>query len=323
MTDLADIQDVDRDSIYILPLSIIPLQAEGLRRLRMVKNDDLESVVEVYGGKGGSGQIPMGALEQNFPDIKFADTRILRKLSELTSYDVFSLRVHLRNLGIEVNDDENLKLSGSKQTELRDYMTAFTQRLILEVFGKDDAEIKDFNDVLELYKNPDRELARAKLNVLAESLGVPVAQVPGFLEDYGDIYLSIAYYKECLDSVAESIESFQISLGDIRRHLHLQQDRSLMSICSRLERKVDRLSEAATERFQIFETYTDRMWEDINPDRFQGFKDIVIDNHTAMGAILCTLSVKMGAWLKKFPSPTTGGIFNRAEFIRVAMQRGF
>lgn len=323
MNEQADIPDLDRDCIHILPLSFIPLESGGLRRLRMVKNDDLESVIEVFRGESGRGQIEMAALELNFPDVNSNDARILRTLAKLTSYDVFSLRVHMRKLDIAVDEHDHLKLSETKQAELQSYMTVFTQRLIQEVFGAEDSEIKDFGDVLALYQNPNKELARSKLQLLADSLDITIENVPGFLEDYGDIYLSIAYYKDCLQAIKGPIVSFDDSIHELRRHPHLKQDRSLMAICSRLQGKIEKLSATAEERFRIFEKYTDEMWKDIDADRFRDFKKVVVDNHTALGAILCTLSVKMEAWKTKFPTPKTGGLFNRAEFVRVGMQRGF
>ena len=324
MDELSIIRDVDRDSIQILPLSIIPLQSEGLRRVRMVKNSELASVIEIYHSKGGaSGQVAIGDLPQNFPDIVIADKRMLQNVAKLTSYDIYCLRVSLRKLGIDVNEDEYLKLSDAKQGELSDYMKSFTQRLIVEVFGSDDTEVKEFKDVLNLYQSPDRDRARAKLGLLADSLEIEIDQVPAFLEDYGDVYMSIAYYRECLDSVQPAIADFGETIDRILKHSHLKEDRSLVTMCKRLKKKVETLNETADKRFRVFEDYTNKMWEDIDADRFREFKSIVIENHTALGAILCTLSVKMSSWINKFPQTHAGGLVKRAEFIRLNMQRGF
>ena len=48
--------DFDRDSLHILPLSMISLETRGLQRARMIKNSRLESVVELFEGEEiGSG----------------------------------------------------------------------------------------------------------------------------------------------------------------------------------------------------------------------------------------------------------------------------
>ncbi|MBT3703002.1 MAG: hypothetical protein HOG12_15860 [Alphaproteobacteria bacterium] len=321
MAALEPVPDFDRDAIHVLPLSIIPLELGGLRRLRMVKNDELESVIEIFGGDSGSGHIKLSDLSMVYPNLSFRDNRILQKLAKLSSYDVYCLRVHLRALEINVDEDEHLKLSGDKQTELRDYMSRFTKRLIMEVFGDDD-QVTDFKDVLALYRNPDKTQAAKKLAKLAQSLGIDVHAVPAFLEDYGDIYLSIAYYREYLETVQEGIADFEISIADILEHPHLGKDQSLVNICKRSLRKIKKLNEAAMQRFEVFEQYTDQMWENMDTERFQSFKSVVINNHTALGGVLCILSVKMNAWMHKFPMQTSGGLFNRAEFIRVKIQRG-
>ena len=315
------IPDFDRDAIHVLPLTIIPLESAGLRRLRLVKNAEMESVIEVYGSEAGSGQIRLESISLTFPHLKHRDIRIIQKLAKLSSYDVYCLRVHMRALGIDVDEDEHLKLSAAKQGELRDYMSRFTKRLIMEVFGDDD-QVADFSDVLALYRSPDKRQATAKLNRLAQSLGIDVQDVPAFLEDYGDIYLSIAYYREYLEVVQEGIRDFDRTVTDILAHPHLGKDQSLVNICNKMQRKVKKLNKTARRRFEVFEEYTDQMWENMDTERFQSFKSVVVSNHTALGGVLCTLSVKMNAWMQKFPLPTSGGVFNRAEFIRVTLQRG-
>ena len=120
----------------------------------------------------------------------------------------------------------------------------------------------------------------------------------------------------------EGIADFEISIADILEHPHLGKDQSLVNICKRSLRKIKKLNEAAMQRFEVFEQYTDQMWENMDTERFQSFKSVVINNHTALGGVLCILSVKMNAWMHKFPMQTSGGLFNRAEFIRVKIQRG-
>ena len=48
---------LDIDSLHILPLSIIPFDTLALRRARLIKNSNLESMIELYRGEAsGSGQ---------------------------------------------------------------------------------------------------------------------------------------------------------------------------------------------------------------------------------------------------------------------------
>ncbi len=53
-----ELSDTDRDSLHILPLSILPLSTSALNRARLIKNVRLNSVIELFTGKDtGSGQI--------------------------------------------------------------------------------------------------------------------------------------------------------------------------------------------------------------------------------------------------------------------------
>ena len=53
-----EIQDSDRDALHILPLSILPIETIALRHTRLIKNAQLEGVVELFeGSKTGSGQV--------------------------------------------------------------------------------------------------------------------------------------------------------------------------------------------------------------------------------------------------------------------------
>ncbi len=137
--------DVDRDSPHILPLSILPVETKALKRARLIKNARLESVVEFFDDiHAGSGQVEIDALGgPDWPEASsHPDLILMRKLGELPSYDVYSLRIALRQQGIDVNDVESLKLSEGKARELKDYMTTFTRPLIMEIYGDSDSDMK-------------------------------------------------------------------------------------------------------------------------------------------------------------------------------------
>ncbi|MDP6773789.1 MAG: hypothetical protein QGI63_05920, partial [Rhodospirillales bacterium] len=184
-------EDSDRDSLHILPLFILPLETTALKRARLIKNVRLKGVIELFEDEqAGSGQIGIEnlALEFGWPeDQPHPDLIMLRKLGLASSYDVYSLRLTLRELEIPVNNYDELRLSEEKAGELSEYMTAFTRPLIMQIFGDDDVSIQDFEDVIALFRDPDIAKARQKLQTMADKLGVKLQDVPKFLEDYGDI----------------------------------------------------------------------------------------------------------------------------------------
>ncbi|MCK4938868.1 MAG: hypothetical protein KAR80_01165, partial [Rhodospirillaceae bacterium] len=90
----------DLDSLHVLPLSIIPFESKMLNNARMVKNGRLESMVELFSDQqSGSGQMKISdAIKelQGRAGGSRKDVAILRKLGRLSSYDIYSLRVMLR-----------------------------------------------------------------------------------------------------------------------------------------------------------------------------------------------------------------------------------
>ena len=154
------VDDFDRDSLHTLPLSMIPLETSGLKRALMIKNARYEGVVELFKAEGsGSGQVEVGQLANVFNNIAESDLIVLGKLAELPSYDVYSLRIMLREQNIPVNDFAEFKLSDNKARELNEYMRSFTRPLLLKVYGTGGAS-HEFADVIDLFRQPDVSLAR-------------------------------------------------------------------------------------------------------------------------------------------------------------------
>ena len=131
------IVDSDIDSLFILPLRIIPFKTEGLARSRLVKNSHLVGVMELFAEREtGSGQIDIRDLPQHFgwkEGMSHPDLSILYSLAPLPSFDVYSLRRTLRERGIPVNNFADLKLSEEKNKQLTGYMSRFTMPLIKEI----------------------------------------------------------------------------------------------------------------------------------------------------------------------------------------------
>ena len=318
--------EADRDSLHILPLATVPVQTPALRRARLIKNVRLRSVVEFFAdAQTGSGQLDVADLGKALgwaDDGSHPDTRLLGKLAGLPSYDVYSLRILLRELGIPVNDADGLKLSARKRRELGEYMTSFTRPLIVQIYGGNDVSIRDFGDVVALFKDTDVSIARQKLAVIADKLEVGLHEVPKFLEDYGDIFLSLSYYRQCLDRIEPIFSQFLESLDGIRGNWQLKRDRNLMRSCALIEATFNGLMAAVTGRLENFDRSTADMWNEITAERFRKVEALIKSYHTTIGGALCALGVKLDAWARLFPTPETGGPVRHAEFIMSEMRQG-
>ena len=327
MTDKpAEISDIDRDSLHILPLSILPIETPALQHARMIKNVRLESVVEFFqDANTGSGQMDINslALEFDWPlSPPNSDLILLQKLALLPSYDIYSLRILLREHGITVNRVDALKLSESKSRELNDYMGAFTHPLIMQIYGSDDISIKKFEDIIALFRDPDIQKAREKLERMADMLEIKLGEIPKFLEDYGDIFLSLSYYRQCLDHVLPTIEEFLEAMDDIRENWQLKNDSNLMKTCTMMQTTINELMAAITGRIENFDRNAKDMWNNISAERFRKVEKLIQSHHTTIGGVLCALTLKMDAWSRLFPDKNVGGPVRRSEFIMSEMKQG-
>ena len=166
----------DMDSLHILPLSIIPFELQGLRRAKLIKNSHLETVIEMFKDeRAGSGQVRVEEAAKLFgiPEKELhPDIIKLKCLANLNSFDIYTLRVELRNTGVKVNDYAQLRLSKSKKDELSGYMRDFTRPLISQVYADTDTGINDVDQIIDMFKNPDRGQAMENLKKLATTLDV-------------------------------------------------------------------------------------------------------------------------------------------------------
>lgn len=328
MPDVADepIADSDRDSLFILPLAIIPLKTPALRRARLIKNVRLNTVVELFDSPvTGSGQIDIEALPHAFEWREVPvhpDLVVLRKLAVLPSFDVYSLRVLLRQHGIPVNDHDALRLSKAKNRELTSYMTAFTRPLIRTVYGDDDVSVQNVEHVVSLFRDPDVSRAREKLKIMAERLELSIEAIPAFLEDYGDIFLSFSYYRSCRDHVAPMQAEFLSWLDNDRLGRPVRDDKVLRQVCDTIRSTLTETMVSIDRRFDTFDFRTRNLWNNVSARRFRDVERMIKSYHTTIGGVLCALTVKMEAWARAFPNRRSGGPQRRAKFILSDMRHG-
>jgi len=315
----------EKDSLHLLPLETIPLRSTALARARLVKNVRMEGMVEVFRGIGtGSGQFDPISLEQSFDipgDEEVTDADKIRALASLNSFDVYSLRIQLRTLGIDVDDIDNLRLSKEKRSELTKYMVGFTRPLIHQIYGDRDTNISDMSELIALFDNPNKEEALKNLKLITENLRIGIGDLPRFLEDYGDTFLSLAYFRDTLEALEPQFESFFAAMGDIRENHQLRQNGSLMRTMDGLERDFVSIKATLEGHFTAFDHQTSAMWDNMTSESFHRLKTLIESSHTTVGGILCGLSVKLGAWDDRFGG-RDAGLISQAEFIMSDMRQG-
>ncbi len=312
--------DDPRDSLHMLPLSTIPIETPVLRRALLVKNNRLETAVEMFSGaESGSGHIYPADLKDSFPevdqDLLDADVKKIRKLGLMPSFDVYSCRISLRSLGIEVNSQDALRLSDQKNLELADRMKEFTRPLILQVFGSEIDGTDSASDLIGLLRNPDKAEAMRRLNRLAEELKINVTEIPNFIEDYGDIFLSLAYFRDRLDHAVPIIDNSWSWMDELRETWMIKNDRPKDKLLAGVNADLSDISGSITGRFESFDRKTKDFWDDISAEQFREVRRLITDHHVTVGGVLCGLTLKMDHWKRRFTKQNPGGPQARLEFI--------
>lgn len=321
MPDFGNVFRTDHDAIHILPLSTIPLETSGLKRARLVKNARLDGMVELFSSGGtGSGQVAPSELYGifDFGRMPHPDVDLVQTLSELPSFDVFSLRIQLRRLGIEVEDAADLSLSDSEKSRLSSYMRAFLKPLMLSIYGDARSDGMDLSDLIQLFRSPDTMRAKQNLTRLAQSLETDVLDIPYFIQDYGDAYLSLSYYQYCFDSVQPILEEFYDALDEILEAPPMYRHQTPHAVTTQVTHIKKRLKSAQmdiTSVMNMFSARTGDMWQAITAEKFRQMQALIRDYHVAIGSALCTISVKMMAWKSKFPKPEVGSMTRRTDFV--------
>ena len=308
-----------RDSLHILPLSIIPLKTPGLLRSRMIKNVRLETVVEMFNDKAaGSGQVKVQAVPGCFESYKAEveqDMEKLLRLSLISSFDVYSLRIELRRLKIDVNNHAELTLSDRKKGELTVYMKSFTHPLIKHIYGSENQAISDVSDIIKMFASPNREEAVKNLKMMAEKLKVELTEIPSFLEEYGDIFLSLAYFRSCIDGIVPETQRFVDWMNEVRRSSDIARDKRLLRTIDQVGADLTDITTSITGRFENFDRKSKDFWIDINAETFRTIRQLITAHHVTIGGVLCGLAVKMGLWKQRF-ARGGGGPNRRLEFVK-------
>jgi hypothetical protein len=315
----------ESDSLHILPLGILPLRTVGLRQARMIKNSQLEGVIELYRDKkAGSAQILTDDLPKVFQIEKnnLSDLDMLRSISQLPSYDVYSLRIELRRLGINVEDQSALKLSKAAEAQARPYLLDFTKPLTAFLRRGSDSEKADDSEIMSVLTDASKAQTRENFVRLAARLHIELREIPAFLEDYRDVYLSLAYFDLCSRKVRAHSDAVIRAFDTLRATPSIAAQNHLIQSMRTVEQCLGILAGDVSQIIDDFKHRTHMMWEDISAERFAAMRDLVHFYSTRLGAGLCAATAKVSAWDERFPAEESASAMARATFLHNDMAAG-
>lgn len=313
----------EQDALDKLSLSMIPLSSSTLRNARLIKNNRMETTVELHHDpSSGSLHIHPDDISDNFTS-NARDQAIIRALASLNSYDVYSLRSSLKQIGVEVEGQNKLDLSDEMKVTLHHYMMAFTRPLVERIFGDEtNTPLKPEDDINLLLNDPDITRVRENLKVMADRTGIPVTEIPTFLSEYSDVFLSVAYYRHSFESLSDEIERFLVWIHELQQVRDVKTSGRTVNSCVKTEECIRQLTASVRERMTRFNRAFHTFWADINRESFQTLQQQIEKNHDGMGAVLCGLLVKIRSWSYEFPDNTIGSPMKRATFVMTEIEPG-
>ena len=163
------------------------------------------------------------------------------------------------------------------------------RRLIQEIYGVNSA-IRDFDDVIALFRDLDIQTAMENLRKMAGKLEISLDQIPHFMQDYGDAYMSICYYRHCHELISPQLINFLESVDEILDSAQLQQDRMIVNSCTKTRAAISKMSSLVHSRLHNFDKRAEQVWDNITARRFREFKEQVESQHTTIGEMLCVLT---------------------------------
>jgi hypothetical protein len=312
----------DKDSLDVLSLSSIPLSSNTLKNAKLIKNSRLETAVELYNDPvAGSLQIyPEDIADQIAATPR--DQEIVNQLASLSSYDVYSLRSSLKKLGIDVTDSAALDLSDDMKEALDGISVHFTRPLIEKIFGSGKLDVTDAHALQKVFRDPDVSRVRENLKIMTEKTGIPLADLPQFLEEYSEVFLSVAYYRYSFDAISPDADRFLVWIKELREHKDVASSPQTAQSCRKVDEAMRFLVMSIRERLAKFELNFETFWKDINRQSFTRLRGQIEENHSSMGAVLCGLGVKLRGWGKEFSENNIGGPQKRAKYVVTDLEPG-
>jgi hypothetical protein len=309
------------ESYFVLPLSALPLVTPALSSAQMVKNVRLDGVLQLYAHEGGGrGNIRLKDLPLYLDSagVSEQDLALLDRVASLPSYDPYSLR--LTDIAkIMPPRSPLLALSpGDTQRAQTYHMDAYKLPLLQFIYGDSAREVAMQPDKVDVLG----KLTREKLENLAQRLEIPVHEVPQFLQEYSDLFLSAAHYEASaadLESMAAavtpSVEALSSAPPDgVMATVREATDRFLHFIKVMME-DIKVLIENIKAECQA-------LWHRMERAGWDGMKARVHKVQPLFGAAICALAVKLRGWLEQFQTQDAGSLASRSACLMQDMIPG-
>jgi hypothetical protein len=175
-------------------------------------------------------------------------------------------------------------------------MRRITRPLIKHLYGEDDMDINDTKTLLELVRNPDQAKVMDRIDRMATTLGVSIAKLPTYLEDFGDLYLSLSYFENHFNELSPKVEQMIMWAMDVVTSSHLRNDPLSQKTFIDVERRVRYLKDNLDTRFKNLSEVTNVNWDLLDVGMFQKVQRSILAEQIYFATGICGLAVKVYEW---------------------------
>ncbi|MEP3115910.1 hypothetical protein [Nisaea sp.] len=315
----------DRDSINTFACAALPIRNRGLSRLRLIKNVRLETRVELFRGSGmGSGQFGIDELPNYVnrdEDLIKHDIPMLKEAAALPAFDCYSLRRAVRSSGIDLETTDVLSLSNEKKRELAGHMRNLTRPLVRHVFGDAGMDITDPSSLRNIMDMADKAAARKKLELLSAALESDLDKLPELLEDYGDAFLSLGYYRSYLNLIVPRVKELHGWIEEAISRGSFRKGDPAINRMKHVSSAINHIVENVVERFHEFDRRAVFDWQALTLGEFSTARQQILEHQATLAEVLCGIAVKIFEWRSRFAKPNVG-IQQRVDFVLSDLQPG-
>ena len=156
---------------------------------------------------------------------------------------------------------------------------------------------------------------------MAAALQVSVDALPDMLEDYGDTYLALSYYRSYFQYALPVLDRIVEWMREVRDNSFLRSDPNARHALQQVEDVITHVSASVIRRFDGFDRHTVVNWEKVTVGTFGGVRELISAHQRSLAQVLCGLTVKIYEWEQRFPNGG-GSPDKRAEFIASDLRPG-
>ena len=183
-------------------------------------------------------------------------------------------------------------------------------------------EVCTLQDVVRLFSDPDNDCALKNMRELADSLNINLSDIPDFLENYAEVYLSLSFFGKCQNDVTSGLGVFSDELRLIACAPCCNVDRSAARSIEHTAENLRHLHSEVAGILHKFKEQTTEMWQDISAERYQNLKRLIIDSHKKVATNLCAITVKLAAWESFSSAAGTNTMQDKVNFVVTCISLG-